>query len=464
MTQNLIGYSGSDPQGYTSINGEKVTHVIFSEYKHSLVEFINKGFYDNLKSKGFLPEIAEISGLDSENTNLTLTQKKYVIKYPYEMTNMELASMGKQILRLGENLDRLGFGLRDCHPFNFFHDGNNILLLDVGSIIIKRNNRDFIFPILEFNINYKWNISIKNKFPTMGVTLSSMDFHTSIDPQEILTLSRKKIRPGKLLGYIYKLYLVYLKLDLQIHKIVENPRYNNYHAAIYRLIIWARSNYYFRLAHKTYDRNVSRICTKDYWKNYSKEINEVDNYRFDKIISEILDLKQKSILDVGGNSGYIFFRTWDKFDKRLSQKYTVLDSSMGALDAGRREAQRHVSRKGIEFIYYDFVKPRKETFGISIVDRFKSDVVLCLALTHHLILSEGLSINKIVSELHGLTNKYLFVEFMPLGLYSSSAPFSRLEVPHFYTEEWFEDKLKDKFSVLKKISIEKNRVLFICLK
>jgi hypothetical protein len=46
--------------------------------------------------------------------------------------------------------------------------------------------------------------------------------------------------------------------------------------------------------------------------------------------------------------------------------------------------------------------------------RLQSDMVMCLALSHHLILGNGLSIKKVFEHLAFLTKKYLIFEFVDL--------------------------------------------------
>ena len=53
----------------------------------------------------------------------------------------------------------------------------------------------------------------------------------------------------------------------------------------------------------------------------------------------------------------------------------------------------------------------------NIFDIIKSDIVLAMAVTHHLILGQKLSIDFIFSQIKQYANKYVFIEFMPLGLW-----------------------------------------------
>jgi hypothetical protein len=92
--------------------------------------------------------------------------------------------------------------------------------------------------------------------------------------------------------------------------------------------------------------------------------------------------------------------------------------------------------------------------------RFRADCVLALALTHHLLLTQGYSIDAVLGKLTSYASKYLFVEFMPLGLYdgtdNSPAP------PDWYTLPWFKEHLSRYADVVREEVLEVNRVLLVC--
>jgi hypothetical protein len=90
--------------------------------------------------------------------------------------------------------------------------------------------------------------------------------------------------------------------------------------------------------------------------------------------------------------------------------------------------------------------------------RFQSDVVIALALTHHLLLSQGLPLSWILDILSEYSRKYVFVEFMPLGLFDgNTAP----PIPSWYTVEWFQQEFEAKFLLVECVQLESNRILFI---
>jgi hypothetical protein len=90
--------------------------------------------------------------------------------------------------------------------------------------------------------------------------------------------------------------------------------------------------------------------------------------------------------------------------------------------------------------------------------RFKSEAVLALAVTHHLILTQNYPIEYIFHRIERFSEKYVFIEFMPLGLYSKGvAP----KVPNWYSTEWFRNNFSQHFELLLEEQLEANRILFV---
>ena len=88
----------------------------------------------------------------------------------------------------------------------------------------------------------------------------------------------------------------------------------------------------------------------------------------------------------------------------------------------------------------------------------KADVTLALALTHHLILTQKYSISQIFKKISSLSNKYVFIEFMPSGLWAGG---EATKIPEGYTLEWFRNNFKKYFNVIEEKDFGDNRYLFI---
>ncbi len=94
--------------------------------------------------------------------------------------------------------------------------------------------------------------------------------------------------------------------------------------------------------------------------------------------------------------------------------------------------------------------------------RYKSDVVVALAVTHHLILTQKAKLTTIMELLSGFTKRFLVVEFMPLGLWSEANNDSK--VPEWYTLEWFIEGVGRFFEIISVEEVGKNRVCILAEK
>ena len=88
----------------------------------------------------------------------------------------------------------------------------------------------------------------------------------------------------------------------------------------------------------------------------------------------------------------------------------------------------------------------------------KSDVTLALALTHHLILTQQYPLPQILKKINNLSNKYVFIEFMPLGLWGGG---KKSKIPKGYTVDWFRKNFEKYFKIIGEKNFEENRYLFI---
>ena len=91
-------------------------------------------------------------------------------------------------------------------------------------------------------------------------------------------------------------------------------------------------------------------------------------------------------------------------------------------------------------------------------ERFRSDIACCLATTHHLLLTQGYSIDKIFETIRTYANKYVFIEFMPKGLYSKK--YGSQKAPDWYTTEWFRMNFMKYFVLRGEIKLNEIRYLF----
>ena len=226
---------------------------------------------------------------------------------------------------------------------------------------------------------------------------------------------------------------------------------------------------YFRCLTNVNLSNLSKIINnisfhshkESQWSNYYNEINiskEISN-RFVKIVDIISKLKDiKTLCDIGSNAGLFVFYLLQRGINM--EKVWCIDYDRYAIDKLYHLNKKDYMYSIVPICNNPFI-PRLIWFQEKLFKRCAADLVTCLALTHHLLLSQNFDIDHVLIILSRFTKKYLLIEFMPLGLWDGE---NAIPIPSWYCKEWFEIKLNEYFYIMSFHKIEENRILYVCKK
>ena len=163
--------------------------------------------------------------------------------------------------------------------------------------------------------------------------------------------------------------------------------------------------------------------------------------RMDVILELIKTYKPSSVLELAGNNGVL-----SREIAKISTVGSVVcsDSDYQAVD-GLYSIIKKEKKSKILPILLDFMSLPSNGAVEPPENRLKSELVIALAVTHHLILTQNFKLDFIIERFSKFTEKYLIVEFMPLGLFNGKyAP----PVPTWYTKDWFITGINKKFNIL----------------
>ena len=153
------------------------------------------------------------------------------------------------------------------------------------------------------------------------------------------------------------------------------------------------------------------------WSNYYSETILSDQYLKAKeaIFREYLNsLSFDSVLDLGANDGY--------FSKIAGEKATSViatDFDSKCINNLYKEVKATKTANVLPLVI-DISNP-SPAIGFnneernSFINRAQYDLVLALALIHHLVFTKNVPLSNIASLLHTLTKTYLIIEFVPLS-------------------------------------------------
>lgn len=150
-------------------------------------------------------------------------------------------------------------------------------------------------------------------------------------------------------------------------------------------------------------------------------------------VKQLVDrYRAQSLLDVGANDGWVA----EAFLKSIPRVIAVDpdESAIGSFAERVMRARGSFASDEVAALVGDFRS----------LD-LKADAVLALALTHHLILGQGYSMEFVAQKLRDLTYSVCFVEFMPLGLGVPNRP---TRVPEWYSLDNFRLALEKHFDSL----------------
>jgi hypothetical protein len=198
----------------------------------------------------------------------------------------------------------------------------------------------------------------------------------------------------------------------------------------------------------------------DYQDDYVKNNNNSDKTtRFNELSDMLKGIDISQSLEIGGNRG-----AFSKLllERNIVQRAIVTDYDRFAIDKCFLDNFSNGRDKAREDIYCALVNvmDAAEKGNSPRHERLKSDVVIAMALTHHLILSQDISPKFIFETLAKYTSKYILIEFMPLGLWYKKSK-EEPNVPDWYTLDWFKKEMSIKFDIISEKQTDINRIALL---
>ena len=450
--ENLIPMNtyGVDPLGMLYTDGEKVIRVLNVSYIDVLLEYERKGIMEELaRQELILPYFKAFVCIKGEK-HLSLVFD-YVIAIPSDQWTIQMfKDASSHLIKINKFLSQNGFGLLDANTSNLTFINSKPILIDTGSLfgtsinskaLLRSFYHSFIIPI---------NLHAKNDFFAFSKYINTYQY-----PNFFLAPTHKIESSQHYFNYFDR----DVSFKLEIQKGVKVLLRTSVHFRLRFIAIYLskkikRFNLSYdypglnNLIEKSSGKDEVQIDSewKDYHTNYNSSIS-----RFSEILELLTkhDVKINDMLDVAGNQGeFSSFMLKSEF----VNKALVMDYDHESINIGYRK------RRGFNGLDFLWANPFADNKVKQLSNKYKSEAVFALALTHHLILSQKINLDYLICTLVSYSKKYLIVEFMPKGLYDGSADVS---VPVYYTLEWFEQVLKKYVEIIEFKEIADNRVLFL---
>jgi hypothetical protein len=433
---------------------ERIFRGIFPKHEPFVRSLLSTGFLGQLVSQNYYPR-TWITDYRMEDFSLIIEHERiWPVVYPQEWTFSMLKDAAILVLRIAPIAQNYGFNMKDCHGLNVLFEGISPKFIDLGSFIPDkcigwRPYEEF----LKFYY-YRLNIWKHNSFlGKLSILPGNLTPHETYWQYQYPFL--RFISPSRLNKFV-RLCLTPEVLASCPFSDFQRESWSKM-SLLYRLvkgrIIPARNMNLKRLIQAI--EGIRQNKAGSPWGSYHERIKEKEK-RFYRIFEIINNLKDdiSSAADIAGNEG--------KFSRLLIQKTRVrkvvcIDYDEDAIDTGY-DREKTVKTGNITFAHYDFMAPIVKLSWMLPSERFKADIAIALALTHHLILSQKYDINDVFRNVSAYAKKYVFIEFMPLGLWISG---QEPNVPDWYTRDWFRQSFMNYFDLVLEEKIAKNNILFV---
>jgi len=421
MKKNII--LGYDNMGYVMENKNYINRIVYKKYNDKIKKIYSLYSKNNLKNQGIVKTTFRYK-------NRILIHPKYTISYPFEWS----ANMFKDALLFHLNLylklDKHELTLKDGILNNILFYKAQPIFVDFFSMIFKRDLSSEIWLL---------KLNKKNFFDLRFAIFNSMILPFMIEPF-ILFARKNNITARNFLfshyvnvvqvnSFTYKINKIFWK---KFYKIKYFFFYLNNNLKLLNKSIKIDNKKKFNNFLKKIVNIIKIIDVSPKVSNYSSYYEDKkENYNFlfdpkwgDKqknVFKIIKTYRPKSVLDLGCNTGWFSFLA-----AKNGASVIAIDNDESCVDKIYLYTKKN--NFNILPLVMSFEDLHKHKYGIPVkkntkskilfsspISRFQSDMVMCLALSHHLILGNGLSIKKIFEDLSLLTKKYLVFEFVDLN-------------------------------------------------
>lgn len=453
MSSSAIPHPSSyrDPSGFIFERKGSLYRQVNIVFKEHYDLFVRSGCYEKMVTKGLLiPHETIHENLNgSADWYLTLKpQKISFITYPYEWSFDMMKTAALLTLDLLKEALNSGLVLKDATPFNIQWHQGKLVFIDTLSFEIYREEEPWI-AYRQFCECFLAPLVL------MHYSKNSLQQLSLAYPNGIPLSIAKSFLPWR------SRFSLHTYLHIRLHAGIANNKKAGEKRKIkfskQKLLNLVRSMEILLHQLKAPDQQTA-------WSEYYEEASQRNDYLEQKknIIREWLDKSGPISLaaDLGANDG--------EFSRLLSErKIQVIAADLDPVCINNLYNQiRNDGEKNIQPLIMDLANP-SPAIGVnneerdSFLSRLRVDLVLALALIHHLAIGKNISLRLIAKLFAGLT-RFLIIEFVPKTDPKVQEMLQqKKDIYSDYSEQRFEEEMKNYFTIeMKKQIPATERVLY----
>ncbi len=459
MASNLGSFR--DPSGRVFSKNGKIYRCIFEPGAKHFEAARDAGIYDKLIESGLLLPHQEVDkhGLAPEGTVYCLTHPRLpMISYPWEWSFSMLKEAALIHLDTMEKLIPLGFWLRDASAFNVQFDGNRLRLMDTLSVGQRVPDSPWV-GYRQFCSHFLAPLAVAAycDIRTLSLWRNYIDGYPLDLATKMLPLWRR-YRPG---------LFMHLTLHARIQNLADRrknigkPRSNKKPKVSDQGLIGL-----IRLLRRTIVR-IKWKRTSKIWEDYEaiRTYQAKDIARKSEYVDRVVQRLQPNVVwDLGANTG-----EFSLIAASHGAFVVSIDGDPACTEFLYQRISRERRLKGILPLTMDLANPSPglgwdNHERISLRDRGPADLILALALIHHLVLSCCVPLS-LIAEWFGSLADHLLVEFVPPSDPMVQKLLRNRGEEHLpYNLEVFKSSFGKFFDFVDQTTLQNGRTLFLCKK
>lgn len=456
MSSTFTRHSSSykDPSGFIFEKDGIIYRQVNTCFKEHFDHFIESGFYQNLAEKGLIiPHEQVAENLTGDKNHYATLKPEHIpfLSYPYEWSFDMMKDAALLTLRLVKEALPFGMILKDATPYNIqWHKGS---LVFIDSLSFEKYQETTWIAYRQFCECF------------LGPLLL---MHHSKQPLHMLQLAWpdgiplhviKSLLPGRNRFSLHTYLHIYLHDRIARKKTGNNDTEHTFSKPKLLNLITSLESLIKKL-------RLPEIAST--WSDYYQEAGQRGDYVQEKkkILNSWVDklTNVKTAIDVGTNKG--------EFAKLLAAKniLTIAADFDAYCINDLYNSGKENKEKNILPVIMDAVQPGP-AIGVnnkerdSFINRVDTDLVMALALIHHLVIGKNIPFEK-VAELLVQLGKYLVIEFVPKKDEKTQRLLkSKKDIYTNYSQEEFIQKFSILYSIIEQKEIAAHgRVLFLMAK
>ncbi len=394
-----------DPAGYVEFTESAVLRHVHPEYVECTRKFISSLFFQRSQA---CSHIVATEALIAGGNLLLRHPRIFFPSYPWEWAPAQWRAASLLTLQLCEDAITSGYLLKDATPLNVLFEGSKPIFVDLLSFEERSSEESLWLAQAQFVRTFLLPLLARRY---LGWPLSATQIRRDgYEPQEL-----------------YECISTLKKLDPRLFWFVTLPTWLERRAEKRTPSAPVQLRRSPEMATHILQKNIQRLRKQveratppvrpSHWGSYTvtaKHYSPQDLATKQAFVFQVLkEVRPETVLDIGANTG-----TYALLAAKQGARVVALDKDTTAVDQIWRRAS--AENQDVQPIIADIARPTPaigwgNAESLSLMDRMenKFDLVLALAIIHHLLLMDQVPLDHIAFLLAKLARRYVLLEWVP---------------------------------------------------